>query len=642
MRIRHFMTFLLSAAVAGACAGSTADIGGVPEASADDIVRVEPLSWWTGMKMPLQVMVQGKDISACKVSVEGNSGVAVKAVHKADNPDFVFVDVQISANAQPGTCWFVFSDGTRSFKYPYEISARRDGSAARKSFTTADMIYLIFPDRFANGDPSNDTMPQTAEAVNREAYDGRHGGDIQGIINHLDYISELGATAIWSTPLLLDNEPQGSYHGYACGDYYHIDPRFGSNELYRDMVAKAHEKGIKVIMDIVTNHCGTAHWWMKDMPFKDWVHIFPEYTGTNVAFSTNMDPNASKYDLNLQESGWFVPSMPDMNLDNPFVLRYFQQWAIWWAEYADLDGFRVDTYPYNEKNPMSEWCAAVMNEYPDFNIVGECWTPSYAQLAYWQGDNENKDGFNSHLPSIMDFPLYEAITAAFCQSGDNPGWLEGTQKIYECLSHDFVYHDLSRMMVFLANHDNARLGDTFGHDPRKMKMALALIATVRGIPQLYNGDEMMFSCRPGSWSDGAKRIDFPGGWEGDEADLFTAEGRSAAGKTSTADYSTAAMLHDYTARLFNWRKGSDVIHEGRTMHFMTRDNTYAYFRYNDTDAVFVYINNSDHTARVPWETYAELVPGKVSGRNVVDGGDVVLSAETEVEPMTALVVEFKR
>lgn len=634
-------TIIAAGTILSSC-GSALDLSSVPDATSVDIVRVEPLSWWTGMKMPLQVMVQGKDISNFKVTVEGNPGVVAKAIRKADNPDFVFIDVQISSSAQPGTCWFVFDDGTRSFKYPYEIAQRRQGSASRKSFTTADMIYLIFPDRFANGDPSNDTMPQTAEALDRQAYDGRHGGDIQGIIDRLDYISELGATAIWSTPLLLDNEPQGSYHGYACGDYYHIDPRFGTNELYRELVAKAHEKGLKVIMDMVTNHCGTAHWWMKDMPFKDWVHIFPEYTGTNVAFSTNMDPNASAYDLNLQESGWFVPSMPDMNLDNPFVLRYFQQWAIWWAEYADLDGFRVDTYPYNEKNPMSEWCSAVMAEYPDFNIVGECWTPSYAQLAYWQGGSANRDGFDSHLPSIMDFPLYEAIIAALCQNGDNPGWLQGTQKIYDCLSHDFVYHDLSRMMIFVANHDTPRLGDTFNHDPRKLRMAMSLVATMRGIPQIYNGDEMMFSCRPGSWSDGAKRIDFPGGWEGDEADLFTAEGRAKAGKTSTADYSTAAELHDFTARLFNWRKGCDVIHNGRTMHFMTRDNTYAYFRYNETDAVFVYLNNTDRDAAIPWNTYAELVPERVSGTDVLTGKPVELSSGTVVPGMTALIVEFKR
>lgn len=355
-----------------------------------------------------------------------------------------------------------------------------EGSVARKSFTTADMIYLLMPDRFANGDASNDSTPHTRERADRSAFFGRHGGDLQGMIDHLDYIAGLGATAVWPTPLLLDDEPEGSYHGYACGDYYRIDPRFGSNELYREFVGKAHEHGLKVIMDIVTNHCGTGHWWMKDLPFRDWIHQFPEYTGTNVCFSTNMDPNASRYDLDLQESGWFVPSMPDMNLDNPYVLQYFKQWAVWWIEYAGLDGFRVDTYPYNEKVPMSEWCAAVRREYPDFNIVGECWTSSIPQLAYWQGGNPNKDGFDSHLPSIMDFPLQEAICRAL--PTDSLRWGEGMTRVYDCLSHDFVYHDLSKMMIFVANHDTDRIGDIVRRNPDRLKLSMAMLATMRGHP----------------------------------------------------------------------------------------------------------------------------------------------------------------
>ena len=632
----------LSVAMACSCQGPSVDLSAVAEATPEQVQRVEPLSWWVGMQTPLQLLVGGPGIGGYDVTLEGGTGVRVKSVHQADSPNYLFVDVEVAASATPGTYWLVFSKGKEQFKYPYEIAAREEGSSKRTSFTTADMIYLIFPDRFANGDPSNDNTPDTIEKVDRNVPLARHGGDIQGIIDHLDYISELGATTIWCTPMLLDDQDFESYHGYACGDYYHIDPRMGSNELYRQFVAKAHEKGLKVIMDIVTNHCGTFHWWMKDLPFKDWVHVFPEYTGTNIAFSTNMDPNASRYDLNLQESGWFVPMMPDMNLDNPFVLRYFQQWAVWWAEYAGLDGFRVDTYPYNEKGPMSRWCESVMREYPDLNIVGECWTSSYAQLAYWQGGNPNKDGFDSHLPSIMDFPFQEALTAALCESGDNPQWGRGMIRVYDCLSHDFVYHDLSRMMTFFANHDHSRMGDTFGHDPRKMKIALALLATVRGIPQLYNGDEMMFSCRPGDWSDGSKRIDFPGGWEGDEAQLFTPEGRAAAGQTSTADYSTAADLHDYTARLFGWRKGKEVLHTGKTLHFMTRDNTYAFFRYNETDAVFVYVNNTDHDMQVPWNHYAELAPVAVRAHDPLSGTDLTLDGNTVVPAMSVLVAEFKR
>lgn len=633
----------LSAVALVSCGEQTAFDPDTVADAGSRVERVEPLSWWTGMKTPLQLLVRGENISSCDVRMEGGKGISVSAVHKADSPNYLFVDVEISQNAAPGTYWIVFDNGSEIFKYPYEIAARCEGSAERKSFTTGDMIYLIMPDRFANGDPTNDATEDTAEKPARDEFFGRHGGDIQGIMDHLGYIADLGATAIWNTPLLLDNEPEGSYHGYACADYYHIDPRFGTNELYRDFVGKAHENGLKVIMDIVTNHCGTAHWWMDDLPFKDWIHVFPEYTGTNVCFSTNMDPNASKYDLNLQESGWFVPSMPDMNLDNPFVLHYFVQWAVWWIEYSGLDGFRVDTYPYNEKIPMSEWCASVLNEYPNFNIVGECWTSSIPQLAYWQGGNANKDGFDSHLPSIMDFPLQEAIWKAV--PTDSHGWGEGMTRVYDCLSHDFVYHDLSRMMIFPGNHDTDRIGDVLKHNADRHKIVMTMMATMRGIPQIFYGDEMMFVSKDKSQGHGGLRVDFPGGWQGDKVDLFTPEGRaSAAVNTDGKPVAEGLMaeLHDYTQKLFQWRKGKKVIHDGKTMHFLSRDNTYAYFRYDDTDAVFVFINNSRGKKNVPWSHYAEIAEGLHDGRNVLTGEAAEVNDSTVVGPRQALVVEYKR
>lgn len=627
---RFFITLAAAGLLACTNAGQSAfDPASVADATTE-VARVEPLSWWTGMQTPLQLLVNGADIAACGVRIEGGRGVGVKAVHKADSPNYLFVDINIAPDAQPGTYYLVFSQGERQFKVPYEIASRRDGSAARKSFTTADMIYLLMPDRFANGDPANDSTPDTQERADRSAYFGRHGGDLQGMIDRLDYIAELGATAVWPTPLLLDDEPEGSYHGYACGDYYHIDPRFGSNELYREFVGKAHEKGLKIIMDIVTNHCGTAHWWMEDLPFEDWVHQFPEYTGTNVCFSTNMDPNASRYDLDLQESGWFVPSMPDMNLDNPYMLQYFKQWAVWWIEYADLDGFRVDTYPYNEKQPMSEWCAAVRREYPGFNIVGECWTSSIPQLAYWQGGNPNKDGFDSHLPSIMDFPLQEAICRAL--PTDSPGWGEGMTRVYDCLSHDFVYHDLSNMMIFVANHDTGRIGDVVCKNPDRLKLSMAMLATMRGIPQIFSGDEMMFTSKDLSQGHGGLRVDFPGGWPGDAVNLFDPAQRDAG----------QAGLFDFTQRLFQWRKSKPVIHNGHTKHFLARDNTYAYFRYDDTDAVFVFINNSNDSKQVPWSHYAEIAAGLRDGRDVLTGKAAEVTDATEVGPQQALIVEFKR
>ena len=633
----------LSIAVLASCSAPSFDPAGVADADKTQVTRVEPLSWWTGMKTPLQLLVQGKDISGYDVKIEGGKGVSVAGVHKADSPNYLFVDVRIAADAKPGTYYIVFSKGGESFKYPYEIAAREDGSAERTSFTTADVIYLIMPDRFANGDTSNDSTDDTADKYARNELFGRHGGDIQGIIDNLDYIAGLGATAIWCTPLLEDNQPEHSYHGYACTDYYHIDSRFGDNDLYKEYVEKAHEKGLKIIMDIVPNHAGSAHWWMEDTPFKDWYHVFDTYTGSNIAFSTNMDPNASKKDLYIQESGWFDKSMVDMNLDNPYVLNYFKQWAIWWIEWAGLDGFRVDTYPYNEKDPMSQWCAAIMNEYPNFNIVGEVWTSSIPQLAYWQDDNANKDGFDSNLKSVMDFPLHDALRAGL--SEDNGGWGQGMVRVYDVLSHDFLYQDLSNMMIFAGNHDTDRLGDVLRKNPARVKIAMAMMATMRGYPQIFAGDELMFTSCDLSMGHGGLRVDFPGGWSGDQMNLFTDEGRREATRNTdglTVPKGQAADLYDYVSHLLQWRKTKDVIHNGKTMHFITRDNTYGYFRYDDDDVVFVYVNNSSEPKNIPWSYYSEISEGLTGGVNVVTGEPVEISDDTVAEPQAVLIVEYKR
>ena len=596
-----------------------------------DIKHVEPLSWWVGMEMPLQLMVNGDAISACDVEIlPAGAGVEVKAVHKAESPNYIFVDVAIAEDAKAGDYTLRFTNGKNKRDYKYTIGERREGSRERESFTTADFVYLIMPDRFANGNAANDNTSDTAEKADRTKPWLRHGGDLEGMIAHLDYIANLGATAIWSTPLLLDNENGASYHGYSCSDYYLIDPRYGTNELFKTYVEECHKHGLKVIMDIVPNHSSTTHWWYNDQPFADWTHQWDKYTQSNWTFSCNMDFNASKTDLYQMESGWFDRSMADMNLDNPYLLRYFQQWAIWWVEYSDLDGFRVDTYPYNEKMPMSEWCQAVMTEYPNFNIVGEVWTSSIPQLAYWQGDNYNKDGFNSHLKSIMDFPLHDAIRAAMTESG-NGGWGTGMTRVYDIVSHDFVYHDLSNMMIMAANHDTDRIGDVCEGDARKMKIVATLLCTMRGMPQILYGDELMFRSTDRSKGHPTLRIDFPGGWEGDVVNLFNREEHTGDQKE----------VFDHTHALMNWRKSKEVIHNGKTLHFIDRDNTYAFFRYNDTEVVFVYVNNSDKAHTVPWSRYAEITEGLTEGRDVLTGQSVKMD-NLKVAPMTSIVVEFTR
>ena len=621
----------LMAAAALAIAGCSGSFNpdSVADATRDQVNRVEPLCWWVGMKTPLQLLVQGPEISSYDVALEGDSRVDIKAVHKADSPNYLFIDVDVCSTAAPGTYYLVFSKDGESFKVPYEISARREGSAQRESFTTKDMIYLIMPDRFVDGDESLDAVPRNMESVDKEAFFGRHGGDIAGIRSQLDYMADLGVTAIWNTPLLEDNEPSSSYHGYACSDYYHIDRRFGSNEDYRNLVAECHGKGIKMIMDIVTNHCGAAHWWMADLPFKDWVHVWPEYTHSNCAFSAQNDPYCSDLDKTNMEGGWFDTSMPDMNLDNPFVLQYFKQWAVWWIEYADLDGLRVDTYPYNEKYPMSEWCKSVRSEYPNLNIVGEVWTCNVPQLAYWQSGNPNRDGFDSNLPCIMDFPLQAAI----CQGmpRDTVHWDEGLVKIYDAVANDLYYTDMSNMMIFPGNHDTDRIADVLNHSVPRQKMVMAMMATLRGIPQIFYADELMGVSRDRRQGHGGLRIDFPLNWREDPV---------------------AVEVHDYTKALFNWRKTASAVHNGKTIHFLRRDNTYAYFRYNDGEVVFVFLNNSRRNETVPWADYSEFTcegsarrgagsPALVCGTDVVSGASVDFSAPVKVAPRSALVVDFK-
>ena len=623
------MALAISAACAMACSGPQFTPESVADADHQQVTRVEPLSWWTGMKTDLQLLIQGEAISGYEVSIKGGKGVSVKETHKADSPNYLFVDVRIDASAKPGTYYIVFTKGEESFKYPYEIAARREGSAERLSFTTKDLIYLIMPDRFVDGDESLDAVPRNMESVDKEAFFGRHGGDIAGIRSQLDYMADLGVTAIWNTPLLEDNEPASSYHGYACSDYYHIDRRFGSNEDYRSLVADCHGKGIKMIMDIVTNHCGAAHWWMADLPFKDWIHVWPEYTHSNCAFSAQNDPYCSDLDKANMEGGWFDTSMPDMNLDNPYVLQYFKQWAVWWIEYADLDGLRVDTYPYNEKYPMSEWCKSVRAEYPNLNIVGEVWTCNVPQLAYWQDGNPNRDGFNSNLPCIMDFPLQAAI----CQGmpRDTVHWDEGMVKIYDAVANDLYYHDMSNMMIFPGNHDTDRIADVLNHSVPRQKIVMALMATLRGIPQLFYADELMGVSRDRSQGHGGLRIDFPLDWQKDPV---------------------AVEVHDYTKALFNWRKTATAVHNGQTIHFLRRDNTYAYFRYNEDEVVFVFVNNSRRNEIIPWADYAEFTvegaarrgagaPALVSGQNVVTGETVDFSSPVKVGPRSALVVDFR-
>lgn len=597
--------------------------------AAPKITRVEPLCWWTDMHQPLTLMFYGEDLQDATVSIQELAagrimrgqciGLVPTGQHNAESKNYLFVDMDVR---QAGTYRITLRKGNRRATYDYTIYDRHEGSRERQSFTSADVVYLIMSDRFVDGDPSNNSTDNTREKADKQNIHGRFGGDIQGIISQLGHISDLGATAIWPTPLLLDDEEKWSYHGYACSDYYHIDPRFGSNELYRQMVDSAHTYDIKVIMDMVPNHCGGAHWWMKDLPYRDWVNQFDEFTRTNNVFSANYDINASEYDRLLSNRGWFDHPMPDMNLENPDLLRYLQQWAIWWIEYADLDGLRVDTYPYIEKMPAANWIKAIREEYPDINIVGECWTRPASAVAYWQSGSNNKDGFDSNLPSVMDFPTNEAIRQAL--GGNDNGWGGGLTRIYDALSQDYLYGNVNNLLIFLDNHDMDRIEDVVkDQDPRRTKLAYTLLATMRGIPQVFAGDEYDMHSSDMSKGHSTLRMPLP------MPEQLTDEQRD---------------MFDYQRRLLQWRKSEPVIHTGRTMHFLSHDNTYAFFRYTDEEAVFVFANASDEARTVPTAHYTEILSKyNLVGTNILTGKSVDLSlTDIEVAPVSALIVKLHK
>ena len=420
--------------------------------------------------------------------------------------------------------------------------------------------------------------------------------------------------------MLGDDEAAWSYHGYACSDYYHIDPRYGSNSKYVEMVQKAHEKGLKILMDMVPNHCGAAHWWMKDLPYQNWINQFPQFTNTNNCFTANYDINASQYDRQLSNRGWFDSPMPDMNLENPDLLKYFQQWAIWWVEYANLDGLRVDTYPYIEKIPGSEWLAAIRAEYPNLNIVGECWTRPAPAVAYWQSGTQNFDGFDSNLPCVM---TEEAIRQALENDGNY--WGGGLTRVYDALTMDYMYGDVNNLLTFLGNHDMGRITDVVkDKDPRRVKLAYVLLATMRGIPQVLYGDEYAMT---------SKNKDNPNDHSYLRAPL-------PLGNQVTPEMQD---MFDFQSKLFNWRKGEKVLHYGKTMHFMARNNTYAFFRYNDEEAVFVFANASDEPRRVPIETYEEILSQyNPVGIDPLTGESIDLGQAMEAKELSTIIVKLTR
>ncbi|HLO73921.1 MAG TPA: glycoside hydrolase family 13 protein [Flavobacterium sp.] len=591
--------------------------------------RMEPPFWWSDMNYSdVQIMFYGKNIAQNEISV--SNGIVIKGIQKTENPNYVFVTID-TKNIPTQDFVFTFKNKNRSFTKQYSIKARRENSKNRKSFDSSDLIYLIMSDRFANGNSNNDSTKETIEKVNRSNKDGRHGGDIEGIIKNLDYIKELGATAIWPTPLCEDNDERGSYHTYGQSDVYKIDSRFGTNEDYLRLSAELHKRGMKNIMDYVTNHWGYNHWMMKDLPTYEWIHQFPGYAQTNYRMASQFDVNASKKDFNLCMDGWFVKSMPDLNQSNPLVLNYLIQNAIWWIEYADLDGFRVDTYSYNDKTAIAKWTKSITDEYPNFNIVGEVWMYDQAQMAYWQKDSKIGaiQSYNSNLPSVMDFTLQEAIhNGAFNE--DKQEWRNGIVKVYENFNNDFLYPNINNLLVFFENHDTNRINHIYKNDFKKYQMALTLIATVRGIPQIYYGSEIGMAGDKGI-GDGDIRRDFPGGWAGDKNNAFLKSERTA----------EQEQFHAFTSKLFNWRKNKTVIHTGKTTHYVPENNVYVYFRHNEKETVMVVVNNNPEKQTFKTNRFSENIKNFKEGVDVLTTVKMDLRNDISIDGKSVLILELK-
>ena len=590
--------------------------------------RVEPPHWWVGMHNPeLQLMVSGEGIAGSTVELDGQ-GVTLKSFTSLNSPNYLFIDLEITPETDPGPISFNLLKNDRVFaSFTYELQLRESGSAQRKGFDNSDVIYLLMPDRFANGDPGNDVVPGMREqVVDRSDRLGRHGGDLAGVKSHLDYLEDLGITAVWMNPVLENDMERSSYHGYSTTDFYRVDPRYGTNEEYRELSKLARQRGIKMVKDLIFNHIGLYHPWMDDPPSDDWLNYYPDFVRTNHRRTVNQDPYASEEDRKLMVDGWFVPTMPDMNLHNPYLANYLIQNSIWWIEYAHLAGIRMDTYPYPAKEAMAKWNRRIQAEYPHFNIVGEEWSIDPGLVSYWQQGKKNSDGYRGYLPSLFDFPLQAALRESLLSED---GWDSGWLKLYETLSSDYQYPDPYNLVIFTDNHDMSRFYMQMGMDADLYKLGIIYILTTRGIPQFLYGSEILMT-HPGSDHHGDIRKDFPGGWEGDAVNAFAGEDLSQ----------EELAMQNFFRKLLHWRKENPVIHTGRMIHFAPQGGTYVYGRYKDEKTVMVILNKSAEGAHIQGERFEELTGNHVSGTDLITGKQIELKGEIEIPAKTAYILEL--
>ena len=606
--------------------------------------RIDPTNWFVGMKNPsLQLMVYGEGISSADVTTD-YAGVKVDSIVRLDSPNYLLVYLNLDG-AQPGEMTLNFKNGKQTKKVKYELKAREKRGEERIGFTNADVLYMLMPDRFADGDPSNnDIKGLNTYKTDRSQPSLRHGGDLEGIRKHLDYFKELGVTALWFTPVLENNSPDGNgsstYHGYATTDYYRVDPRFGTNEEYKRLCDEAHSKGLKVVMDMIFNHCGFEHPWVADMPSRDWLNtpewldarkdktkpeVNDKYLQTSYKLTPIVDPYASKVDFKETVEGWFVPTMPDLNQKNPHVMTYLIQNSEWWIETVGIDGIRMDTYPYADAEGMAVWMKTLGEEYPNFNVVGETWVTEPAYTAAWQKDSKISNS-NSYLGTVMDFSFYDKINQA--KREDTDGFTTGMNRIYNNFVYDYLYPNPSSVMAFIENHDTDRfLGN--GKDSTALKQALAILLTVNRIPQLYYGTEVLMNGTK-EVTDGNVRKDFPGGFAGDTHNAFTAEGRTRAENA----------MFTWLSKLLHWRQGNDVIVKGKQTQFIPYNGVYVIARQYNGKTVMTVVNGTRKQSALAVKRYAEVIGANTAATDVLTGKTVSLTDDVQLAPRDVMVLEF--
>lgn len=594
------------------------------------IKRIEPSNWWVGMNLnEITLLVYGDAINNLEPVIQ-YEGVNISKVQKVENQNYLFITVNINKSAAPGIVKIKFHRNEKIItSQEFPLLKREIGSSNRAGFSQKDAILLVVPDRFANGNPKNDNVIGYLEKSNRQDESGRHGGDIQGIISRLDYIQSLGYTQIWNTPLVENNMPKYSYHGYAATDFYKIDSRFGTNEDFKNLVVEAKKRNIGIIWDVVLNHCGLEYYFVKDLPSKDWIHFQETKTKTNHIKSTQLDIYATQLDKQKYTDGWFDDSMPDLNQKNPLLANFLIQNSIWWIEYAGLSGIREDTFSYSDKDFLAKWTKTILEEYPNFNIVGEEMTTETELAAYWQKDKINADGYKCYLPSLMDFSLTENLVKSLTTSSN---WWSTWKEVYQGLGQDYMFPHPNNQLIFPDNHDMDRFFIRINKDFENWKIAMVLYATMRGIPQFYYGTELLFANEK-LGNDGQRRSDFYGGWENDTKDALTKKGLT--------EKELAAQ--QFFSQLLNWRKSSRVIQNGKFKHYAPSQNdVYVYFRYNEKEKVMIILNKNKDKVNLDLKQYEEMIPCTFNAIDIITNSRLNVNATLDLAPKSALILEIQK